>query len=97
MDMVKVKTSGDFMLVDPQNSHTMVSHEAREVPLTHFVQERLDNGQLVKTADAGKATPSTKGEDRAADGSAAIKEEDQKAGEKAAGTHQESSAPKAKK
>lgn len=67
MEMIKVRTSGDFMLVDPSNSKEIVSHEAREVPKTHFVIERLEAGQLIDEGSAGEVKQSTTGEDRVLD------------------------------
>lgn len=53
MSKVTVETTGDFMLVDPANGEEIPADGSRTVPYTHFVQERLDIGQL-KLADGAE-------------------------------------------
>ena len=86
MEMIKVKTTGNFMLTDPQTGHEMVADEVREVPKTHFVIERLELGQLSDEGSAGEKVESTTGEERTEDtppGETDVKLPGQEAGEPA--------------
>lgn len=47
MEKIKVKTTGNFMLMDTLTGAEMVFHEARLVPKTQFVIDRLELKQLV--------------------------------------------------
>jgi hypothetical protein len=48
-EKVKVKTSGDFNLMDPfSGRHIDANSDGDEIPLTTWVQNQLDNGRLIK-------------------------------------------------
>jgi hypothetical protein len=60
-ELVTVETTGDFGLLDITSGYEVAAEGTSDVPLTNFIRERIDLGQLNRVEDekpaAKKAAP----------------------------------------